>query len=97
MQPAKLLVLQLLTGTTFDDFDLKDVPPPGCGDPGAIVVCGRRRSNRLEPLPQEEFEQKPLKPETKIFGGGTAKAHVERKEFPGAVSNRAMLTVKIPF
>lgn len=82
------------------DFDLRTTTPcPSAGD--AIVVCATRRDDerfRLRPLDAGRFEAKPPRAETGIVGdlrGGVGTEHVEFGN--GAVSNRVMLKLKLPF
>lgn len=66
-----------------------------------IVVCGTNRQadrQRLRPLPA--IGPDPLLPAAKLdLGGGvSAAAHGDSASLPGGVtSNRAMITVKVPF
>jgi hypothetical protein len=90
------------------EFDLARVgtgaPGRDCaaGDPGAIVVCGRRRSGGVGAYPLEEmaaiFEPGPLVAETGLIGTIRARAFVESVEIgPGQVSNRLMVGIRLPF
>ncbi len=68
------------------------------GTSGEIVVCARRTPDpdRLQPLP--EFTQSSLpKAEFKFLGQSRIAAEVDRKDFGRDVSNRAQITLKIPF
>jgi hypothetical protein len=84
------------------DFDVRTVRPaaaPACGKgkAGEIVVCGRDdRGQRLALLPQTDPRLLP-KAEIGLGGGTTLNAHVDRKNFNGAASNRAMVTLSVPF
>src|ERR1044072_1033468 len=90
------------------DFDLARyrpagdwTPGPHCdrADPLAITVCGRR-SRGTYPLEEMAliFEPRPIRPETGITGNVRGDIHGESVALDrGAVSNRVMLRVGIPF
>ena len=84
------------------DFDLRSAAAPeSCtGSTGEIVVCGRRQVDepyRLKPLPPGDFEPRLPKASVGVLGG-TVSAHGETATMPGgATSNRAMVTLKLPF
>ncbi len=77
------------------DFDLRTVP--ASAQDGAIIVTGRRRDFRIERLPDDMAP--PLgRAETGLFGKVRADASVARQEIaPGMVSQRIMVTIKLPF
>jgi hypothetical protein len=77
------------------DFDLRKVP--ASIEDGAIVVTGRRKDFRVDRLPDDTG---PLlgRAETGLFGKVRADASVVRQEIaPGMVSQRIMVTIKLPF
>ncbi|MDX3899620.1 MAG: hypothetical protein QHC40_03770 [Sphingobium sp.] len=77
------------------DFDLKKAPPP---DNGAIVVTGRRLSQRVEREPEETGEPPLGRAEIGLFGKVRANVHVESQSFPnGSTSPRVMTGIKMPF
>ena len=83
-------------------FDLRAAAPPlpCAGGTDEIVVCGHRDSQkyRLRDPRFETFEPKPLRAEIGIVGDVSASVHGDQVEFPGGVtSNRAMVTLKVPF
>ncbi len=93
------------SGTGKAGFDLARMPPAApdaCQGQNAsdIVVCGRRQAGdgyRLKELPRT-FEEKPLRAETSIGYGATARAFVDSATMPdGQISKRAMIGIKVPF
>ena len=69
------------------------------GHPEAITVCGRR-SGGAYPLDEMAlvFEPRPLRAERNVAHNMTADAHVEAVPLDrGAVSNRAMVRLKLGF
>jgi len=90
------------------DFDLARYRPagdwtlgPACDrvDPSAITVCGRR-SRAAYPLEQMAliFEPRPLRAETGLAGNLRGDIHGESVALDrGAVSNRVMLRIGLPF
>lgn len=90
------------------DFDLARLPrlhfSLGGGrcdraDPSAIVVCARRGGGAY-PLDEmaRRFEPGRIVAETRLFGNVMGDAHVEAVPMDrGAVSNRAMLRMRLPF
>jgi hypothetical protein len=93
------------------DFDLARYRPAeaasgvracagGAGGPEEIVVCGRRRQGGDYPMAQWErvFAVRPLTAETGVSGDVRAALNVESVELDrGAVSNRVMVRLKLPF
>ena len=77
------------------DFDLRAVRPSA--DPNAIVVTGRRPSQRIEPT--AESAEPPLgRAEIGLFGQVKGNLHVESQTFGnGTVSQRLMVGIKLPF
>lgn len=77
------------------DFDLRTVRPSA--DPTAIVVTGRRPSQRIERTP--ESTEPPLgRAEIGLFGKVKGSLHVESEAFGnGTVSQRVMVGIKLPF
>jgi len=90
------------------DFDLARLPRldfslggPRCdrADPNAIVICGRR-GGAAYPLEEmaRRFEPGRIVAETRLFGNVMGDAHVEAVPMDrGAVSNRVMLRMRLPF
>ncbi|MEA3044360.1 MAG: hypothetical protein QOH47_2198 [Sphingomonadales bacterium] len=90
------------------DFDLARLPRLAIGigglrcdraDPTAIVVCARRGGGAY-PLDEmaRMFEPGRIVAETRLFGNVIGDAHVEAVPMDrGAVSNRAMLRLRLPF
>jgi len=92
------LIMQAVSGEA-NAFDLAKLPPArSCtsGSSGDIVVCGDRSRYRLEDLPDGRFEDKPLRADMRI-GNAQAGLRVETKELPGAISQRVMVKLKLPF
>lgn len=95
-------------GLAAIDFDLARLPRLDFGiggarcdraDPSAIVVCGRRGAGAY-PLDEMAgmFEPRRIVAETRLFGNLIGDAHVEAVPMDrGAVSNRAMLRLRLPF
>lgn len=91
------------------DFDLARYRPAGDWTPGpacdradasAIIVCGRRGRGGAYPLEEMAliFEPRPIRAETGIAGNVRGDIHGESVALDrGAVSNRVMLRVGIPF
>jgi hypothetical protein len=78
-------------------FDLRDVEASSVPDPGAdVVVTGRRRSYRLEPLAKLPTELMP-RAGAGLFGGGMTLDVVPTILPNGIPSNRLMLTWKTRF
>ena len=89
------------------DFDLARLPRPEFGvggrcdraDPSAIVICAPRGGGAY-PLGEmaRMFEPGRIVAETRLFGNVIGDAHVEAVPMDrGAVSNRAMLRLRLPF
>ncbi|WP_443970380.1 hypothetical protein [Sphingobium sp. CR28] len=80
-----------LDGVTFDLSKAKQ------RDPDAIIVTGRRTDHRLK-TDNSPAEPPPIRAETRLFGNARASAEVEQSVLAnGAVSDRAMIKLKIPF
>ncbi len=80
-----------LEGVTFD---LSRVKP---SDPDAIIVTGRRTDHRLK-TDNSPAEPPPIRAEIRLFGNVRASAEVEQNVLAnGAISDRAMIKLKIPF
>ncbi|MEA3014157.1 MAG: hypothetical protein QOD42_2702 [Sphingomonadales bacterium] len=90
------------------DFDLAryrpardDAAARGCaGGPGEIVVCGRRRQGGDYPMAQWErvFATRPLVAEIGIAGDLRGDVRLDSVVLDrGAVSNRVMVGLKLPF
>ncbi|WP_375397009.1 hypothetical protein [uncultured Sphingomonas sp.] len=84
------------------DFDLAKVPPrpaAKCGSSGDdIVVCARKDAAmryRYQRLPDDDEGSAVPRAETAI-GNVKASVEVERKDLPGAASNRVMVKLKLP-
>jgi hypothetical protein len=63
-----------------------------------ILVCGLSTSDRhrVRPAP-EPYPDKPLVAEVTLPNGWKANLNASSAELPGAISTRAMVTLKIPF
>ena len=84
------------------DFDLRYLRGTQCaaGAAGDIVICGRRPRGGSYPLEEMAriFAIRPLRAEAGIGGNVTARAFAEQVGMDrGAVSNRAMIGIKLPF
>ncbi|MDF0544529.1 hypothetical protein PX699_19425 [Sphingobium sp. H39-3-25] len=78
------------------DFDLRKVPVTTAA-PGEIIVTGRRRDQRIAPLPDIPPDTVP-RAEMGIAGKLRGGVVVQQQSFGnGTVSNRAMVTLKLPF
>jgi hypothetical protein len=78
------------------DFDLRKLPVATAA-PGEIIVTGRRRSQRIEQLPDIPPDTVP-RAEMGIAGKLRGGVSVQQQSFGnGTVSNRAMVTLKLPF
>jgi hypothetical protein len=103
MMALQLAAPEVPVGIVPVDFDLAEYrPDEGCGSSSGstIVVCGRRPSGGDYPFEAmaKLFEQKRIVAETKLVGGVTARAFVQRVELPqDQVSNRVMVGLKLPF
>jgi hypothetical protein len=79
----------------YTDFDLAH-PPKTSASPNEILVIGRRKSQRLPPLPDHREDLFPQM--QKGLFGGTAAIVAEAKPLLGGVtSNRIMLKWKTKF
>lgn len=113
MPLALFLVLQAAAapasaGPLQLDFDLARFSPAGFGLPGracdrsgasAIVVCGRRAAGAY-PLAEMAriFEPGRLVAETRLAGNVIGDVHAESVPMDrGAVSNRAVVRLRLPF
>ncbi len=87
------------------DFDLARLAAAerrGCdrGDADAIVVCGRRDPGGAFPMEEmaRRYARRPLVAETDLGNGVTGRTYLEAYPLDrGAVSNRIMVGVRIPF
>lgn len=83
-------------------FDLARLPAEQRCDaqsPADILVCASRSladRQRLSTLPDDQFAERPARAEVSV-GSGTLGATVEQHTLPGAVSNRVMVKLKLPF
>ncbi len=96
MSSALLLLLAPATA----DFDLKLLPSSrSCiaRSQDDILVCGMSTSERqrVRPAP-ESYPDKPLVAEVTLPNGWKANFNATSAVLPGAISNRAMVTLKIP-
>jgi hypothetical protein len=93
------------------DFNLAEARPAtglsleirrGCARPSGdeIVVCGRRESGEDYPMGEMArlFATRPIRAEMGLGGGMTARSYLEQVGLDrGAVSNRIMVGVRLPF
>jgi len=91
------------------DFDLGRYRPPDGGSdscpgagagPGEVVVCGRRRQGGTYPFAEwaRTFATRPLVAEIGVAGNMRGDIHVESVAMDrGAVSNRVMVRLTVPF
>ena len=75
---------------------------PRGADPSAIVVCGHRAGGRVSAFPMAQMERRygprPLIAEIGVAGDLRANIHAEAVAMDrGAVSNRVMIGLKLPF
>ena len=68
------------------------------GPSDEIVVCGRRDPDkfRAKPLPPD-YQEGPLRAETSLGGNVKGSVDVEQADVGGFPSNRAKVTIKVPF
>lgn len=92
---VRLFVLLQAVGTPPSDFDLRNVRPSL--DANAIVVTARRSSQRIEREPVSK--EPPLgRAEVPLFGKVKGNVHLDSETLAGgAVSQRVMVGVKLPF
>lgn len=84
------------------DPDRDAIRAQGCdrSDPDAIVVCGRRPTGGTYPVGQWEriFALDPIRAEMRLTGNMVGSAVVDQVVLDrGAVSNRVMLRIRMPF
>jgi hypothetical protein len=84
------------------DADLRSVPDRGCepGADGIIVVCGRRPAPAGYPIERmaREFAVRPPVAEMSLGGNVRGRVFLEQVAMPGgAVSNRIMFGIRMPF
>lgn len=96
-----LLFAQAVAMSPMPDFDLEQVrpAPAPCGSASGedIVVCGRRRDQRLQ-APDERFEPDHRLPKAEVgVGGAKLSVEGEAASIGGIPTNRAMIRLKIPF
>ena len=75
-------------------------PAPCNGNGDEVVVCGKRDPYRyrLKPLPDQAEASALPKAETTLFGNVKGSATIDQAQMPqGAISNRVMLHLKMPF
>ena len=77
------------------DFDLAHPPAPAAS-PNDILVVGRRKSQRLPPLPDHREDLFP-QAQTDLFGGTAAIVGEAKPLLGGVTSNRIMLKWKTKF
>lgn len=113
MRLGLLLALQMATPPPMAriDFDLAKIASPAearaCetgGGADAIVVCARIRRpvNRFSPEEMEElarlYAERPIRAGVDLGGGAGAGLDFSPTVLPGSVvSNRTMVTLKLPF
>jgi hypothetical protein len=96
-----MLSAKVAAGVPAIDFDLrslKPAPPAACNNrPGEdIVVCGRA-DRRLRNLPEARVGALP-KAEMDVGRGAKLRAEAQSRTLDrGAVSQRAMITLAVPF
>lgn len=76
-------------------FDLAHPPKPSVA-PGDIVVVGRRRNQRLPPLPEVNNDLFPPA-QMRLLGGSAAIVGEAKPLLGGVTSNRIMLRWKLKF
>ena len=86
----------------FDLARLASAERRGCerGDPDAIVVCGRRDPGGAFPMDEmaRRYARRPLIAEMDLGNGVTGRTYLEAYPLDrGAVSNRIMFGIRIPF
>lgn len=93
---SQVAVLGTETALADVKFDLRNVPP-ATASPQEIVVTGRRKPDpRIRPLP--ETSQGSPRAEIGLVGDTRVGIEVEQSGLAGgAVSNRAMVRVKVRF
>lgn len=84
------------------DFDLRALANErSCSAVGGdtIVVCGKQSMSDAQRLPAEpeRYVEKPLVAEAALPNGWKVNLHSDALRLPGATSNRAMVTLKVPF
>ena len=82
----------------IDLLNLTPARPCASASSDEVVVCARRApdDDRLQPLP--EFTPTALpRAEFKLIGKSRIAAEVDSKDYGRDVSNRAQVTIKIPF
>ena len=113
MSLALMLALQAAAPAALPlapiDFDLArhrpaEQGPTGRGcradEPAPILVCGRRPSGGGYPMAEwaRLFAPRPVVAQAELGGGVTTSAYVQQVGFDrGAVSNRIMVGIRLPF
>lgn len=84
------------TGVGMSNFDLRNLP--AASDDGAIVVRGRRAED-VKALRTEDQLPDPILPraEVQFIGRSRISVDADQRILGSAPSNRAMVTVKVPF
>ncbi len=95
------LVVLLLLAPVPVAFDLRQLAGSrrcGARDENDILVCGMSTSERQRVRPEpDRYPDKPLVAEITLPNGWKANLNASSAELPGAISRRAMVTLKIPF
>jgi hypothetical protein len=101
---AILLQAQPPAPFNLEGFKITERPCPAPGTAGAdIVVCGRRSGQTDRLGPEAAAQAGPIdqpilpKAETKIIGDVRGSLRGEREGVGGFISNRALVTVTVPF
>jgi hypothetical protein len=73
-----------------------------CRDSGKadeVVVCGTNDPDRdrVKPIDGDRYAERPVRAETRIFGDGKINLHGETSDVGGTPSQRAMVTLSLPF
>jgi hypothetical protein len=94
-------LLLLFLASAPIDFDLKKLAGSQrcvARSENDILVCSLSTSDRhrVRPAP-EPYPDKPLVAEVTLPNGWKANLNASSAELPGAISTRAMVTLKIPF
>jgi hypothetical protein len=88
----------LLTGASAD-ASAASVQTCARSTSSEILVCGTRKGDSPYRMPKiaKDYGPKPVKAEAQLMPGLVADAHVESQALPGAISKRAMITLKLKF
>lgn len=97
---SALLLLQVATAFPSSEptqpFTAEPIARCDASSSEEIVVCGRERQHRLQPLRRSDFDFRPVRAEFRV-GKGKAAIIAEQQTFGNAASNRVMLKFKLPF